>query len=297
MKVIVAQAWSVLVQFVLFGSAATQGMSAETHMLSLVPPDSEIVAGIASKPATTRARAFVLFTLANRIDYEDFLSLAAADPSLRIDQLLFTAAAGSSGQTAEHSMIVSGRVRPERIYSAVRSFSSVQEYRGIAILSVRPFERERAYIKQDRLLVTLGSGLAILGTPSTVREEIDRFLDGTEADSFIIQKVKLLNSANDDWYLFRSPARRAEFARVVMDLDPALSEVGDAEGLLFGLRFGKQVEVEYVTRADSSPGGSAELKLAARMFREDGDWSRPAMHVVRVGRARFDTWLRQAARQ
>ena len=138
MKIVVAQAWSAFVLLVLFGSALAHGSPADVKMLSLVPPGSEILAEIVQTPTTRHHGGFVLFTLANRIDYEDFLSLESADPLLHIDRLVFTASAGPSGAAPEHSRIVSGRLERERIYRSVESSATSKEYRGVAVLLVRP---------------------------------------------------------------------------------------------------------------------------------------------------------------
>jgi len=296
MRVIVAQALSVLMEVMLFGSAVARGLAADLRMLSLVPPESQIVAGVVAAERARHQGRFILSNVANRIDYEDFLSLAAGDPLLEIDELIFTAAAGPSG--VEHSVIVSGRLQRDRIYRSAGYPASAQDYRGMVVLLVRPFDRERAYFQQDRLLAIISPNLAIFGTLSSVRKEIDRFLDGNAADSLIVQRVSLLNSEDDSWYLVRSLVRRAEFVGVLTRLDPALSEIDTAEELLFGIRYRKQVEIEYVTNAVPNPERDLHLNAPARkMFRDESDQLRPAVCVVKVARRRFGEWVKQITGQ
>ncbi len=154
------------------------------RMLSLVPPTSQIVAGVTATPRTRREGSFVLFTVANRIDYEDFLAIAGSDSLLQLDRLIFTATVGATNADAEHSVIVSGRLRADRIARSGEYLSGLQEYRGIVMVGVRPLERERAYFRQDRLLAIIGSDLAIFGTPNCVREELDRFFGWGESGPF-----------------------------------------------------------------------------------------------------------------
>ena len=299
MKVIVALAGSVFIQMALFECAVAHGSPADLKMLSLVPPGSEIVAGIAPTATTRHHGSFVLFTLANRIDYEDFLSLASADPFFQIDRLVFTASAGPSAATAEHSIIVSGRLQPEFIYKSVKYSSTSLDYRGVVVSVVRPLGRERSYFRQDRLFAVIDRNLAIFGTPLTVKEEIDRLLDGTGANHVIVQKVELLNAADDSWYLVRSPIRCAEFTDVLKKLDPGLSEAAGLDEMLFGIRYGKAVDFEFAAKTDvinqgESLGVQASVK---RMFRVEGDRSIPAMREVKVGRGQFERWLKQVTGQ
>ncbi|WP_109485422.1 hypothetical protein [Occallatibacter savannae] len=298
MRVMVAQACSVLMLAVLQGSVAGRGMPLDLRMLSLVSPQSQIVAGVTATPRTRRQGSFLLFTIANRIDYEDLLALAASDASLQIDRLILTATAGASNADAEHSVIARGRLRPDRIARSGEYPSGVQEYRGIVTLGVRPFARERAYFRRDRLLAFIGSDLVIFGTPSCVREEIDRFLDGAVAEPSLVRRISLLNGEDDSWYLVRSPGRQAEFSSLLKSLDEALSGVGSGEGLLFGIHFGKQVEFDYITEYGSDISRTPALQVAmSRSFRGEADGMEASVRVVRVGRRRFENWLRQVERR
>jgi hypothetical protein len=195
-------------------------MQTDIRMLSLAPQGSEIIVGISPGPRTHAAREFVLFTFASRIDYEDFVALAAADPALRIDRLMFTAAAGASKESAEHSVIVSGHFDADRIHRSLSvNALGTLEYRGVPASVVRPLERERSYFWQERILAIVGTDLAIFGTPNSVREEIDRLLDGAVADSLIARRLRELRHKNDSWYLVRSAVQRAEFAKLFRSLN------------------------------------------------------------------------------
>lgn len=295
MKVIKAQAWSVLIELVLLGSTTARGLPVDLPLLSLVPAGTQILAGIGPSEKPQRLARFFLFTVANTIDYEDFISLAGADPSLQIDELIFTASAGSSPANAEHSVIVSGRLQHVRIYRTSGNSSGALDYRGVVVLPVRPFDRERAYFQQDRLLAVLSPTLAIFGTKATVQEEIDRFLDRSAPDPKIAQSLGLLNSRYDSWYLVRSPMRRAEFARILNGLSPALSEFGNAEQLLFGIRYRKRVEFEFATIAAPSPERRLDLNGSSKeMFRDENGHAITTVQVVKIDRDRFDKWLVQA---
>jgi len=298
MKAIVAQACSVLVQLMSMGSALAHNLPADIRLLSLVPPESQIVADIVPTPKTRHQGTVVLFTLANRIDYEDFLSIAAADPMLQVNRLIFTASEVSSAGKAEHGVIVSGSLQSDRIYKSLGYPSGAHDYRGVAVLLVPPLRREGAYFQQERLLAIIGPHLAIFGTPSTVREEIDRFVNATEADRFVVQRVTLLNSEGDSWYLVRSPVRVAEFSRILTYLHSDLSEARSEGELLFGMRFRRQMEFRFVTNAVLNPKGKIDSHARVRgMFRDEDARSEPAVRVVKVARARFEKWLETVSGQ
>jgi len=165
----------------------------------------------------------------------------------------------------------------------------------VAVLPVGPFEREHAYFQQDRQLAVVSPTLAIFGTQLTVLEEIDRFLDGTAVDRLIAQSLGLLNTQQDSWFLVRSPVLRAEFARILQGLDPALGEIGSTEQLLFGIRYRREVELEFVTNAEPSQEKRLYLNASSKkMFRDEGDQAITTVRVVKIARDRFNKWLEQA---
>src|SRR5277367_6810698 len=119
--------------------------SATDHkLLSLVPPDAQIVARISAPTSAGNTGNFVVITHNNGVDLSDFFALSGADGNRSIHELIFVAAANTVGQLSEHSLLASGNFDRERIYrSAVDNGSATTRYLGVSVLVVAPFARER----------------------------------------------------------------------------------------------------------------------------------------------------------
>ena len=160
------------------------------------------------------------------------------------------------------------------------------------ICVVPPLGREISYFRQERLLAIFGSDLALFGTPDSIREEIDRLLDGTGVDTLIKQKAGLLNHNEDSWYLVHSPAQRASFARLLGTLDPKLGGMEQEHELFFSLRYGKQVEVEYATTSLlHTRTGPDRQEGSKSMLERQGIETETVVKVVRIARSRFGDWV------
>lgn len=303
MNVAMVQTRTALAVMALLAGAVSFAVPPDPRLLSLVPPESEIVGG-AVGPLQERHRGnFLIFTRANTLDLEDFFSLVGADASYEIHEVIFAASAGHGGASPEHSLLVSGHFDADRLYRSARSTSVTSDYRGVGVVVVHPFERERAFLHDDRLLVIIHSRLAIFGTPSSVQQEIDRYLSGTAADASIIQKLSQLRNENETWCLISSLLLDAEILQVLRNLDPSFGEIDkNSDTLLFGIRYGRQIEFEYVVIA--RPGPQAEPVSnppAERMFNPaDGSLSLTSSgmapgngprRVVKISRVRYDKWL------
>ena len=292
MRALVVHTGYVFCSLLLLGSASALAMQADWSLLSLVPQKSDIVVEAAPRQKAGQPRYFVLFTLANRIDYEDFLAVAAVDTALRIDRMIFTATNGATRETAEHSLIARGRFDGDHIRRSISSNQGLVDYRGVPVCVVPPVGRESSYFRQVRLLAILGSDLALFGTPDSVRVEIDRLLDGAAVDTLITQNVGLLNHSGDSWYLVRSPAQRASFAQLLGTLDSKLGDIGQANELFFGLRYGKRVELEYATASVLPTRTEPDRQQGAKsMLGKDGTETEVVVRIVRIERSRFEKWL------
>ena len=97
--------------------------------------------------------------------------MTGSDESRIIHQVIFTARSGQDGKPVEHSILVSGHFDRDRIFRARSANETLRRYRGIAVLDVSPFERERSFFKHRRWLAFIGSSTAIFGTEASVEAE------------------------------------------------------------------------------------------------------------------------------
>jgi len=268
-----------------------------------VPPDSQIVAGAAARSGDRNRGNFLFFTRANTLDLVDFFSIVGVDASRKIDQIIFAASAPGGRYTSlEHSVLVGGDFDVKRIYMSAQSTSMTTDYRGVRVLVVHPFQRERTFLNQDRWFAIIDSHLAIFGTVSSAQREIARFLAGATPDDLIVKRLSALRSADDTWCLVSSLAFGADISRVLKDLDPAFVNVDEmSDTILFGIKYGREVEFEYVVNAlpevDSVMSPPARMSFkppnSGFLFTRDSA-SRSGSgspRVVKIPRARYDKWL------
>ena len=115
------------------------GASKDHDLLSLVPPDVQIVAGMNAMTPDRQQDSFLLITHNNMVDLEDVLALSGADDPRVIEQVVFVAG-GLSGGLSEHSLLARGHFDRDHIYRSVSSGgAAVDEYRGIKLLVFQPF--------------------------------------------------------------------------------------------------------------------------------------------------------------
>ncbi len=269
------------------------------RLLSLAPPDSQLVAG-AVAPIQLRNRGyFLLFARANTLDLEDFFSLVGADASNVIAEVVFAASAGKDGAYVEHSLLASGHFNSYRIYESARKTSTPGEYRGVHFIAVHPFDRERGVLDHDRWLAIIDSHLAIFGTMLSVQQEVDRLIDGSPADPVLLNRLRVLQNNDDTWCLLSSLALGAEIPRLLRKLDPAFAEINsDTNTLLYGIRFGRRVEFEYAIQGMPAGPIKATSTPPLRGFIESANtrYSPPEQgpalrRVVRISRSRYEKWL------
>ena len=73
-----------------FGSTISTALSPDPRLLSLVPPDSQIVAGASAPSKPGQGSHFLFVSRANHFDFADFVALAASDPSHEIREVILT---------------------------------------------------------------------------------------------------------------------------------------------------------------------------------------------------------------
>jgi hypothetical protein len=239
----------------LFSANPLRSMTAsDPRLLSLVPPDARIVAGMDAPPPKGTSGSFVLMTRNTRIDLADVLALTGADSSRTIRHAVFIARGDDSGELSEHSLILSGHFDQTHIYKSVKDGGDVAtNYRGIPVLEIQPLARERAEFNEPRWLAIPDPGLLLFGSITSVQEELDRYLAGSSADPLLIRKLDRLGHDHETWCMLTATGRNTEVRAALASLDAKLADLaGNAEAFDFGIRYRKQVELEYeVTTAST----------------------------------------------
>jgi hypothetical protein len=292
--------------FLFFAATAASAHSPDPGLLHLVPPGSQIVAGMRAPSPHGQPSSFLLITHNNTVDLNDFFALTGADELRRIDQVIFVAAANRDGKLGEHSLLISGHFDPTRIFQSTdRLRPTTGQYHGIAVLAVQPFERERPTFSDLRWLALIGSDVAVFGTVASVQQELDRHLAHSEPDPNITERLTGLRRDSDTWCVVDAPLPHGEIQSVLSVLDPQLAAaLTNGGSFVFGIRYSKQVEFEYQITTPSNIAaqiisGSLTQQLsgpqakASSLVPHSGISSvGQTLHgVMRLSRSRYEEWI------
>jgi hypothetical protein len=269
----------------------------DVKLLSLVPPGTQLVAGASNQRHSGVPESFILTGRYNLIDRRDFLSLAGVDDSMRIGQMVFAAGGSDPRRWGEHSILVSGIFNQERIFkAAVQNGATVTEFKGVRVLVQQPFARELDTIKDVRWLAVLDSKVALFGTSMSVEDELGRYLDRSETDPSLAQKVSRLRADNATWSVLGAFDVDVELEHVFSSLDPVLANlIHDRKSFQFGVRYGRKVELEYDAIAPTNAPAQPISNFSGQSLLPRQD---PAgVHgVLKFNPAQYKAWLEECSR-
>jgi hypothetical protein len=234
--------------FPLFAAAGAWAVSPDPKLLSLVPPEAQIVAGMQAPVGGDQPASFLLITRNNNLDLEDFFALSGADSTRVMRQVIFLAAGDTGGTLTEHSLLVSGHFDEAKIFRSAKDGGALSlKYRGIRVLEVQPLPRERGMFSDVRWLAMMNSEVAIFGTVASVKRELDRYLDKSTADASLTHRLADLRRDDEVWCVLTEVPRTGEVSDALVALDPTLGdEIRGGGSFGFGIHYGRHVEFEYV---------------------------------------------------
>jgi hypothetical protein len=285
-------------------------VSPDPRLLPLVPPGAQIVAGISAPSRQGQLDSFLLITRNNSVDLRHFFALSGVDDARIIHQIIMVAASDGRGSLEEHSLLASGHFDRARVFkAAVENGAGSSEYRGIQVLVLQPFERERGILKDVRWLAVLESSVAIFGTISSIKEELDRHLARSAADLSLIQQLARLHRDDETWCVVKEFVRNDEIQYALGLLDFTLANLThDGDAFQFGIRFGRRIRFEYEVTGVSGASAQAisssltqsliggNLKGSSLMPSSDrGANGHSARGVVEFSSARYERWLAEVS--
>jgi hypothetical protein len=273
-------------------------LSTDPQLLQLVPPQSRLVAGMSSSAAQGTTGSFLLITHENRTDLDDFYALTGGDASRRLQSLLFVTAAGGTGAN-EHSLLVSGEFNRDSIFRSGVAGVTRETYRGVPVLVVPPFEREREAFHEIRWLAVVDARIAIFGSLGSVQRELDRWIERSVPNPMLIGSLQRIKGHDDSWCVLLANDREHVAETVLGKLDPKLGEVAHDAGLLgFGMRFGRKIEIAVATEPfparnwnapNDLPG--AQSSVAMHFISASPGEGTGSRAVVKVSRQRYEEWI------
>ena len=237
-----------------FAALPAWAVSPDLKLLSLVPPHAEILSGIKPSPSKEQSNRFLLATKQDKIDMDDLAALIGVDSNRGTYEILLEAARDHSGRLNEHSLLVSGRFDQARIFrSAVSNGATVTKYRGVDVLVVVPFLRERGVLDDVRWLAILDSGIVLFGTISSVQEELDRYQSHSSAEPFFRRPLGRLRRDSETWSMLLASSGNAQTPIAIKSIEPVLPGVIPlGSTLAFSIHYGSQIEFEYDLSASSA---------------------------------------------
>lgn len=287
--------------------APVSAVTPDSRLLSLVPPSAQLVAGMSASSTGSQPGIFLLITHNNSIDLDDFIALTGVDTTRVVEQVIMATEDGH-GDLTEHSLLASGHFDQALIRRSV-SGASVTHYREIQVLVVQPFARERASFNDVRWLAMIDSDVTLFGTIAMVKQELDRYLSGSAADPFLVQRLTRLRRDDDTWCVLARHVCSDKIGAVLELLDAKLADslqVGDT--FEFGIHYGRRVEFEYEFDTSRRVGADAVSRslvqpLAGRDVTDSSQFSastvsqsdRVVHGALKVSRARYDAWLEEVA--
>jgi hypothetical protein len=230
-------------------------------LLGLVPPGSEIVAGI-EDPATDH---LLLVTTNNTLDFSDFLALVGVDEHRRINKMVEVAASSPIGELTERLLLAAGLFDRDHVFhAAMVNGATTTNFSGVNVLVVAPFAREKQQIQDTRWMAILDNWVLAFGTPVMVKTAIGRYQTRQRPDGVLAQRIAQLHGDVGSWNVLAMPA--AVVARHVApgQIEPfwmRLLEHGDV--LTFGIRNGKKMRL-YVSLETASGGEAAGVAESLR---------------------------------
>lgn len=271
------------------------------NLLTLVPPGSQLVAGMSAPATPGQPDSYLLLTHNNRVDLEDFLALTGVDSSRVIHQVIFVAG-GPTVDLSEHSLLASGYFNYSSIWkAAVANGAATIEWNGLLVVAVAPFAREQGVIQEARWLTVPRPQVAIFGTEASVRAELDREETRSEPDASLVRSVDRLREDDASWCVITSLPARDEVWLSLEAIYPALPRLlRSGDGFAFGTRFGTKVQFEYEltvrtgTQAHLFANAITHSLLGsegARALLDEGGGYRATRGVVKVSNSRYQAWL------
>ncbi len=300
---------AIFVLLLLFNAAAAfAAASPDIRLIMLIPTDSPVIAGMTGPPTREQLGSVLLVTRNNGIDLEDFFAVTGGDSSRLIQQAVLVAGADAKGSLSEHSLLVSGHFNKAAIFRfAAGGKARTETYRGVTVLAVPAFARESDRFSELRWFAVVDSNITIFGSVAMVQRELDRAIDNSPADPFLLKRLSRLGRAVDAWCLFPSPKSTGVIQAVFEELDPRLGALArQGASMQYGIRFGRHVEIIASSNVDAEASihaqndHSAATSVAASSFvtRTDSagedDQNRA---VVDLSWSRYKAWMSELAKR
>ncbi len=292
---------SKFLSIVLFAAGlATFGFASPlaSKLLSLVPANSEIVAGFENRHDPHSSGRLVLATQNNRLDLEDWVSLSGVDTTRIFDEVIEVSSSSARGELKEHLLLIAGHFDGRRIFSSAKlNGAEISDYEGEKVLLIKPFAREQGQMLDERWLIILNDQTGLLGTPVLVQEALHRYARHASPDTILTERLARMRPDVTSWNVLVSSNTVANNVAFVRSHASWTQLFEDAELLTVGARFGSKIRVDFAIqprKGSEAADFSQKAEYFSQMFVEPAaaeddipsQASRPRLENFTVGPSR-----------
>jgi hypothetical protein len=239
----------------LIALAACSAFAADTSLLSLVPPDAKVVAGIYVDRSTASQFGQFMWKQMHEgdADFSKFITATGFDPRRDLTEVIVSSV---DGQQKGHGLVVAhGTFDISRMVGHAKdSGAAVTNYKDVQVVAGK---------KEGGWIAFLDNRTALAGDPDAVRTAIDRRGKGVDIDPKLAAKVQEVSGKYDAWMVSMAPV--SNFAGKLPDprLNGAMSGdmVKGIEQASGGVLFGSTIHIagEAVTRSEKDATALADV--------------------------------------
>lgn len=224
------------------------------RLLSMVPAGVQIVTGIRIPLQGVAISRTNFVTRNNNVDFEDWASLAAADPHAQGEQAVEVAASSARGELKERLLLVDGAFDSEAILQAARRRSvGTASFAGVRVVIVAPFTRDDPTAVGLRWLAFPDERTAVFGTPLLVQQALLRHQQHTPVEPTLTAHLQQLRAGAREWGVLDVPAALLRRHLPGIAHTPALLEAMNQPGdLILGVHPDEPSSIVVLGHADPS---------------------------------------------
>lgn len=267
---------------------------AQSDLITFIPPDAPVIAGLHRMPADRSKDALWLSTRNNLDDLKQFVTLTNNDLDRRLDQVIIADWASDTGSLGSHIVVAQGQFNLASMTSTMAHPVKLL-YAGVQVVEI---DARTSSEPGSRWLAVPKPKIALFGTPSAVRYALDRYRSGAAADRRLIARLRNASSRDSAWSSIALDAQvlpsRFQIASPANSLLPCLNRMREVD---LGIRVGRTVSVDLHTESYDGANRSMECMTAALFggsVREEqveyGSRGRPDIRVT-LARADYERWL------
>ena len=195
------------IAFLAFASLLLTTLAAAANdpkLVSMLDPSTRVVAGFDSTAIKATPFGQYLLSRAAKDDLSRFIASTGFDPRINLQLLLFGSVGGAN--ETQRLLLAKGTFVPAQVIAfAMKKGAAAGTYRNVKVAEFAAFQDKRGKTHGPAWLVFLGSTRAAFGSPEFVQHAIDRYVNGTAADTALASRITAASGRYNVWYVSTVP--------------------------------------------------------------------------------------------